>query len=512
MARQRMYFFERAYVDYVAHLRHFGARIKASGVSVWEWFWQGPGALIFEIVLQIAVVVASIGLVVLYVRYESDRGRGFSLSTLSIVIVIFIFALLVLWSWKAPLHAVARAVSGATASGSILILALLGVLATIAVFSPYLLALLLLTALSVLVFLPIRGLHGLWLLHRHITYRCPYDDCAYSGLPIHIGCGEQFSDLQPSFYGIFYHACRDTDGTDVKLPTLDFLGRNKLDRLCGGCKRPLMFSSFGELAEKPIAVIGGPTTGKTVFLCQAVSKLRDYVNALPGGKANIDSEGQRLELEQDMQKLTRGQVVSKTIDKAMAFGLAVKLPKRLRHLLYLYDAPGEDFLSMQRLGQKQSLQHIAGIVLLVDPFSLPGLVACRQRLPSDQQVSEIPLQQVVDVLIAAVNPMLLRQPTERCQVPLAVVINKADALPVNEWPTLAVLRECSEAKSEDCRDALEQLGERPVVHKLESKFAHIKYFSCSALGRMPDRRDTRPFQSVGVIEPFLWLLGLDKNR
>ena len=154
---------------------------------------------------------------------------------------------------------------------------------------------------------------------------------------------------------------------------------------------------FGELAEKPIAIVGGPTAGKTVFLCQAVSQLRDYLSALPGSRVQIDSDRQQRELEADLQRLHSGQVVAKTVNQTMAFGLAVRLSRRWRHLLYLYDAPGEDFLTMQRLGQKQSLQHIAGLILLVDPFSLPGLAPYRERLPVDQQVSEVPLQQVVDM-------------------------------------------------------------------------------------------------------------------
>ncbi|MFO1432368.1 MAG: hypothetical protein U1F76_19860 [Candidatus Competibacteraceae bacterium] len=381
----------------------------------------------------------------------------------------------------------------------------------IVTFSSYLLVLILLTALSVVAFLPIRGVHALWLLYRHITYRCPYDDCAYSGLPIHIGGGEQYADLQPNFYGIFHHTCRNPDGTEVKLPTLDFLGRNKLPRLCGGCKRPLIFSSFGELAEKPIAIVGGPTAGKTLFLRQAVSQLQAYLSALPGSRVQIDSEQQQRELEADRQRLQSGQVVAKTVNQAMAFGLAVRLSRRWRHLLYLYDAPGEDFLTMQRFGQKQALQHIAGLILLIDPFSLAGLASYRERLPVDQEISEVPLQQVVDVLLNGVNTMLVKQPTDTCAVPLAVVINKADALPVIELPFLAALQPGGSATSADCRQALERLGERASVHKLESKFTRIQYFAGSALGRMPDRRNASPFQPVGVIEPLLWLLGLDKK-
>ena len=62
------------------------------------------------------------------------------------------------------------------------------------------------------------------------------------------------------------------------------------------------------------------------------------------------------------------------------------------------------------------------------------------------------------------------------------------------------------------RQALEQLGEGRSIRALEMKFATVRYFACSALGRMPDHRDQSPFQGTGVTEPFLWLLGLDRVK
>ena len=126
----------------------------------------------------------------------------------------------------------AAAFGGFTAFALVLILGLAGAASATLVFSVYFGVLLALTAGSLLLFLPLRGAQEAWLLYRRVTYRCPYDKCGWRGLPIHVcPCGERYPDLLPSFYGIFHHTCRHEDGTKQKLPTLDMLGRNRLQRL-----------------------------------------------------------------------------------------------------------------------------------------------------------------------------------------------------------------------------------------------------------------------------------------
>jgi len=113
--------------------------------------------------------------------------------------------------------------------------------------------------------------------------------------------------------------------------------------------------------------------------------------------------------------------------------------------------------------------------------------------------------------------VLLKRPADRCDVPLAVVLGKADALPTDDFPFLVALHPSNlpalgEKMHSTCREALEKLGEGRCVRALEQKFSTVRYFACSALGRVPDPRDTSPFQPVGVIDPFLWMMGLNRDR
>jgi hypothetical protein len=512
-----MYLFERAYGDYVVHLRGFSYRLLHSCSGIWTWFWQGPGAGAIEVVLRIAMVVAAIGLVaMMYVRGSStDTGGAALVASALVASFVFVYALILLWSWKPPLHFTARAVAGASAAGVVTTMALLAIGLASGVFAAYLLLLFALTALSFIVFLPMRAAHTLWLLYRHIAYRCPYDDCAYRGLPIHLcTCGTRYADLQPSFYGLFAHTCHHDD-RPVKLPTMDWWGRNKLPRLCGGCQRPLIHSSLGELPEWPIAVVGGISTGKTVFLLQAIRQVRARLSAVPGSAVRFDSEAQERAYQRQLELLDRGQVVAKTAgDVMLAFGVAVRdRSTRLRCLLYLFDKPGEDFATMQRFGRMQVMQHVRGIVLLVDPFALPGLARQAQRLRTALNPSDDAFQRVVANLLKNVELMRVPQRGGKFTVPLAVVLSKADALPASDDPFLANLcprdgHPVDDAFQARCRLALDHLGEGSSLRALEQRFATVSYFACSALGRMPDLRNPTAFQPIGVAEPLLWLLGV----
>jgi hypothetical protein len=378
-----------------------------------------------------------------------------------------------------------------------------------------LVGLLILTPLGFVVFLPMRAAHAAWLLWRHVRRRCPYDDCGRAGLPIHVcSCGARYDDLMPNVHGIFFHTCVHGYTSEVRLPTMDFLGRSRLPRLCRHCERPLLLDSLGELAERPIAVAGAPGVGKTVFLRQAVRELARHLGDQPGNSARVDSPEQERGLRADLDLLDHGQVLAKTGgDVAHAFALALRLhaPRRLRALLYLFDAPGEDWLSVERFGRKQ-VHDLAGVVLLLDPFALPGLEAHARLLRRQASPSDVPVRDVVSVLVNGLSNSLGLRPSERCAVPVAVVLGKADALPAAEMPFLAGLCAGGGAAGADlsgrCREALVRLGGGAATRALEMKFLTVRYFACSPLGRAPDPKDARPFRPAGVAEPLLWLLGL----
>ncbi len=513
-----MYLFERAYRDYASRLVQFNRSLWRHCGTIWKWFWDGPGANVLEVVLRVGVVISGIVVGVLYVSYERRQGRGISLGAVLAFCLIAGYVSVLMWGWKAPVHFAARLTSAACAAGAVALLIVGAVTFASVVFTAYLIVLFLLTALSFIVFVPMRALHWLWLLWRRITYECPYDNCSYQGLPVHIcGCGKEYDDLRPSFYGIFHHVC-DHGNEKVKLPTMDFLGRSRLLRRCAHCGSYLIHSSIGELSERPVFMAGGPSAGKSAFLFQAMHQLSERLNALPGSRVCIDSEEQGRLINDELTRLGRGEVPAKTIvgGNVHAYGLAVRLrePRRLRCLLYLFDPPGEDFTSMRRLGSKRVMQHLGGIVLLVDPFCTPKLAEHARHVGREMKVSNVPLGDVVGELMGAARQWLLSGSSQKSQVPLAIVLAKADALPEDDCPFLANLCPTNgsadpDADSDRCREALIQLGEGHSLRVLEQRFTNVRYFACSALGRTPTPGDTTPFRAAGVTEPLLWMLGLN---
>ncbi len=492
---RRRYALEKAYGDYGARIGWAWRGFTDMAGGIWYFFVHDERS---RTTVALLSTLLQMGALVLLAAF----GHGHAV-IYAIGLVVILASLLVFSNGEELGGLFVRLVCGVTAATVVLIIAGVVLLPVVAVFIVYLLILLALTVLSILLFVPMRLWDEATLLWRRIARRCPYDDCGRAGLPLHVcSCGAVYDDLRPNFYGVFHHACEHGKGT-VRLPTLDILGRKRLPRLCRHCKRPIALSSFGELPERPIAIVGGAGAGKTVFLRQATRLLRDQLGQAPGSAIEVDGEDQRKDLEADLRLLDEGRVLAKTAGDVMqAFALAVRLrrPHSLRCLLYLFDAPGEHFTTMERFGRKQAVQHLAGIVLLVDPLSLPGLAKAGAGTAS--------LSTVAGTLLAGAAGMLMVGPGGTTAVPLAVVLSKSDALPAEMRKALGPA-DAADASAR-CRRILERLGAGNELRALEQRFSDIRYFACSALGRPPTPHQAKPFKPVGVLRPLLWLLRLDR--
>jgi len=364
----------------------------------------------------------------------------------------------------------------------------------------YALYLILIVTIQFILLLPLSVffiLNSIWLLWRHIFYTCPNIECSfrragiYRGLPIHLcpDCSERHERLWPNTHGLLHHPCN----CGRKLPTLDLLGRSKLTRRCAVCMTELPNK---KLPEKLIALVGGPAVGKTAFLLTSTEKLL-YSNSKKV-KAEIAVPRQKDDLEQEIRNLKKGIPPVKTnasVRDAYQFWLALDTK---RFSLYYYDAPGEEFSSIDRYGRHENVKHLDGIILLVDPFSLKGLKHEVSKETVGLSVSTTPLEDVVASMIAAVHRMQTNK-----QINLAIVINKADTMAVKK--RLGAITP-STPTSDTCRNALIQWGEANSIRLLEQNFNNISYFACSALGRSPAPDNSDPFRPSGVIKPLLWIL------
>jgi len=506
MQGSRLYVHQRVFRRYGQPLRRVADTYACAVRGVKSWFVDGLGELIIR-----WLVIAAGALALLYVAISASRddyltGNGMASAVGSFLLVIFILGIfLAIYT-----YVVYRISTSLAALAGFLGMSLVGIILGAAVAFIFALALAVLflwTILSALFFFPLRFGHSCWLLYRKIKHKCPYDDCRHTGLPIHVcSCGAEYPDLEPNRYGIFHHSCQHGQES-VKLPTL--FGRNRLPRLCGGCHRPLIHTSLGELREWPVFVVGAPNAGKTMFLAQAVRRLIDTLSRQPHAVVHIDSDGQQRDHTGQLELLDHGRVLAKTAEgTAAALGIAVRIPKGLHALVYLFDKPGEYFQSMQRFGRLQAIEGLRGAILVVDPFSLPALEGQDPGRPG--LAPEVPFYTVAANLIHAVEAMLPGR-EKGTDLPLAVVLSKADALPANLFPFLTGLvgvdHENPDDLNERCRQALERLGATETMRMLQQKFQTVRYFSCTATGRVPDAKDRSSFRPAGVEAPLLWLLG-----
>lgn len=510
--RQRMFLFERAYKDYGNRLRRFVGACRQGRRNAWNWFWRGPGERGIGWLVRLAVPVSGLAGGVAYAQYEMRRSAGITASAVFGLIVVTAFVMVLTVVWKGPIRVLTQVAAGLVASGAVLLTSVASVVTAFVFGVIYLVGLTLLTVLSVIIFVPVFLLEWSFRFVRGITYECQYDDCSsrkrwHNPLPIHVcSCGAEYADLYPNFYGIFHHVCRHSSHRhgEVKLPTLDWLGRSSLRRKCAVCERELHpIASWG--ATRSVFIVGGTSAGKTVFRIQLMRRLREWAQARRGARVHM-SRYDETWLRERGEYLDAGTLPDATAGTVMeARGVGLVVPGLLRQSsLFLYDAPGEHFQTMNELANKQGLSKASGVILLVDPAAHDDRQAGVMRGGASH--SETVGGNLLDIL----SGVLQQSNGMRFDIPLAIVISKADCLMAPE-PLFNRNGDRTEAAvlQRRCRDAVIQLMGPNGVHMLEAGFARVQYFACSALGRSPEAGSVRnsPFQAVAVLEPLLWLLG-----
>lgn len=226
----------------------------------------------------------------------------------------------------------------------------------------------------------------------------------------------------------------------------------------------------------------------------------------------------------NLRELGLGRPLAKTPDIAPeAYNLAIRRPgERLGRILYVYDAAGEAYIDKDNTILQTYYDYVDGIVFIVDPTSIhlyrrqhsDRITALQMSLrPSTLEVMDA-YGRMIEVLEQSVG---LRRGT-RFSHPIAVVISKADALDLDGLIGASAVERLMQADpsyvlEEDACDFLveqflvrNELGN--LVRGLRNQFAHVRFFSSSALGRMPDRASSAAFVPQGVLPPVLWMLGV----
>jgi len=336
-------------------------------------------------------------------------------------------------------------------------------------------------------------------------------------IPLHLCpvCRREHTRLMPNHYGILNHYC----GCDARLPTLDALGRKELSRYCPYCRTPL-HRGIGKGSNVHIPLVGGPSVGKTNYMIMSIQELRQALRTIYDISVSFPDPTHQRIFQHGLHLLSRGRVLPMTSDQVpSAFNMLFKAPGFLfqEKLLYLYDAQGEVFGDEGRLSRQEYYKYTKGIIFMIDPFSIPTyydehrreIEAVRTSLRPGTLSIEHTFYRLMERLDSTIG---IRN---RFSIPIAVVVNKVDALnledEIGEVAAQAYMQQHpsisrDEAMTIVVREFLLKYGLGNIVHDLEARFTYRRYFSCSTLGRLPSPTDTSAFVPVRVLEPLVWLL------
>lgn len=339
-----------------------------------------------------------------------------------------------------------------------------------------------------------------------------------SELPVYLcpSCGVEHTHLIPNSYGILKRKCQ----CGHKLPTSFLNGRSKLSAKCHECGHSL--DGAVETTPVCIPIIGGPSVGKTCYLFAATKQFIESAAPSQGWKTPFLNPQNEDLYNRATEDFYRGIVPAKTTEiTPTAFNFFIESKKwSPRKILYFYDAAGEAFHGSSELLSHRFYGYIHGFLIIIDPFSIPELLnEYRENLKlhgAEVRPSATMLEDAFDTMLINLEKNHKIKREEKVGKPCAIVINKVDAFDLEQrigdeavktymlkYPELKSMQD---ARHQLCKDLFKSWGLGNFMRKLEQKFKKCRFFTCSALGRIP-KNDGVPFTPIRVVEPLTWLLG-----
>jgi hypothetical protein len=317
-------------------------------------------------------------------------------------------------------------------------------------------------------------------------------------------------------------------------------GRTNL-RACPQCHTPLP-SDFAESKSPMIGLVGAKNSGKTVLMTVLVKRLRDTVGKRfqadirlatdnPDGHQGVSDYQANRETP-----LFKGGTLPPPTSALGAGARQHSSPVLLRWrqettglmgrtsikstMLSFVDAAGEDLNAVATAFTLQYLSVCDGLVVVLDPFALPGARAMLNLPDAAIQVEEdVPLDVVANITeMLRVEHNLKKN--KKIAIPVAVVFTKIDAF----FPTLdrgnplmssapmmpAYDNADGQAVHENMLALMYQWNAQDIDTHIRLNYSDYRYFGVSALGAEPDYErltvaagGVRPHR---VEDPVLWLL------
>lgn len=313
----------------------------------------------------------------------------------------------------------------------------------------------------------------------------------------------------------------DVDGlaTNIELATGESCNR----RVCPYCHNPLP-PQYGKHPVKFTTVIGITGAGKTVYLSQLISKLKNYadkvglsaVNSTPSARQFLEnnrvSAGQPLPGSTPPTRLL--QPLFYDLVKNSANGT------RETQTFVLYDVAGENCVDptlMHRFGR--FIENADGIFLLIDPMQFEAV--------NDMTSQDTEMSAPTEVLDSIHNLVAHGSANKKCDIPIAICISKSDIDEVQD----VLDQDLCALLMDDVRSLRNRNGHgvtrfnaseyNPIAEGLKQfvldnestlesmmyiNYSIYNYFAFSALGcEVEDGKPVGPLLPKRIEEPLLWL-------
>lgn len=350
-------------------------------------------------------------------------------------------------------------------------------------------------------------------------------------IPVYVcdKCGAKHLALLPGKYGILHHTCQC--GQKLACSVLDRKHpRRDLQALCPFCYKAGREEAIrsGNSRAICIPVVGGASAGKSAFITAYAQSVIDGTAPRKGLNVRFyDDDRERM--YQSMTAAYRSGVVEKTAavteqgrSSAISFSFFLEgqglTPSRLMQIL---DIAGETFVDNTEHEQQNQYEHCEGIVLVIDPLSLPQFIAlCSDDLDSGDRgsVSDARLEDVMNALRNNLQKTSDTDRNGRIRTPLAVVINKLDATPLlDQRIGDTAVREIMAADPETfndpanatdflCRQFLMDMDMGDVVGVIAQDFVNSRFFAVSSIGHTAG--NGKGFEPHNVTDVIDWILDI----
>jgi hypothetical protein len=311
-------------------------------------------------------------------------------------------------------------------------------------------------------------------------------------------------------------------------------------RVCQICHTPLP-ANFADGRSPLIGMVGGKNAGKTVYTTVLTHELRHNIRKRFGADIWFagDQQGGAIGVAGWLADYETALFSKSTLFESTSSapdGVRIPLVLQWRQerrvlgrsvhnttTLSFYDAAGEDMTTQDFVNGQVYLASADSLIVLLDPFQLPGAHDRISVPDSSRRDAEPPLSvlnRITEMLRASHGVSARRKITTE----VAVVFSKIDAFfgllgdghpLLRQPPTGPYYDEAvGQDTDEHLRAFLADLGADDLDAHLRLNYKKFRYFAVSSLGaepdydrRLVDPRGVRPFR---VDEPLLWLLSLKK--